>query len=134
MIPTLSPNNRSKPEEDNVVEIDTEEENASSYVDSIWPPLGKRNNSPPIKSELLSKQKENWEEVSEQFDPTALESCPHCNRTFLPERLEIHLRSCKADRPLKKRGGEPKVGNLTQLQKSSSNGETSDQKVPAKRS
>lgn len=36
-------------------------------------------------------------------EPTTLESCPHCSRTFLPERLKIHLKSCKADKPLKMR-------------------------------
>ena len=40
---------------------------------------------------------ENWEEKVE------LESCPHCSRTFLPDRLKIHLKSCKADKPMKKR-------------------------------
>jgi hypothetical protein len=36
-------------------------------------------------------------------EPPNLESCPHCSRTFLPERLKIHLKSCKAERPLKMR-------------------------------
>lgn len=43
------------------------------------------------------------QEMDDAFDQETLESCPHCSRTFLPERLAIHLRSCKADRPLKKR-------------------------------
>ena len=38
-----------------------------------------------------------------EYAAKTLESCPHCSRTFLPERLKIHLKSCKADRPLKKR-------------------------------
>ncbi|KAK7195818.1 zinc-finger of a C2HC-type [Novymonas esmeraldas] len=29
------------------------------------------------------------------FNDTALSPCPHCGRTFLPDRLQIHLRSCK---------------------------------------
>jgi hypothetical protein len=46
----------------------------------------------------------------------------------LPERLEIHLRSCKADRPLKKRAGESKVDNVMPLQRSAL-GELNEQKV-----
>lgn len=133
LIPTLSPGNRSKPPTDLPDDVDTETEVASSYVDSIWPPGEKRELSPPIKSEHANKI-ESWEEMSEQFDPRALVSCPHCNRTFLPERLEIHLRSCKADRPLKKRGVEPKGANLMPLQRSGANAETTDKKIPAKRS
>ena len=34
-------------------------------------------------------------------DAEALVKCPHCERTFLPDRLEIHLRSCFKDKPLK---------------------------------
>ena len=29
------------------------------------------------------------------FETEVLEPCPHCGRTFLPDRLEVHLRSCK---------------------------------------
>lgn len=39
---------------------------ASSYVNSIWPNQGPGEFSPPIKAERI----DNWEEVSEQFDPT----------------------------------------------------------------
>ena len=35
------------------------------------------------------------------WDLNVLEACPHCNRTFLPRPLEIHLKSCKAGKPLK---------------------------------
>lgn len=41
--------------------------------------------------------------VAEKVDDQELESCPHCSRTFLPERLKIHLKSCKAGKPLKPR-------------------------------
>ena len=36
-----------------------------------------------------------------KWDTDALLKCPHCERTFLPDRLDIHLRSCKKDKPLK---------------------------------
>ena len=29
------------------------------------------------------------------YNEKALVKCPNCPRTFLPDRLEIHLRSCK---------------------------------------
>ena len=29
------------------------------------------------------------------FETEVLEPCPHCERTFLPDRLGVHLRSCK---------------------------------------
>lgn len=31
----------------------------------------------------------------EDFNDKVLEPCPNCGRTFLPDRLAIHLRSCK---------------------------------------
>lgn len=40
-------------------------------------------------------------EAYNKWDAESLLPCPNCARTFLPDRLDIHLRSCKADRPLK---------------------------------
>lgn len=37
------------------------------------------------------------------WDQNVLSACPHCNRTFLPERLEFHLKACRADNPFKKK-------------------------------
>jgi hypothetical protein len=42
------------------------------------------------------------EQAYKQWDSEALEACPHCARTFLPDRLIIHLRSCRADSPQKR--------------------------------
>ena len=55
----------------------------------------------------------NQELEQEVVEQKALVSCPHCSRTFLPERLEIHLRSCKAERPLKKRMDASKRGQMS---------------------
>jgi hypothetical protein len=41
------------------------------------------------------------ESAYNKWDQEALVKCPHCDRTFLPDRLEIHLRSCFKDKPLK---------------------------------
>ena len=32
---------------------------------------------------------------------SSLVPCPNCNRTFFPERLNIHLKSCKPGKPMK---------------------------------
>ena len=34
-------------------------------------------------------------EAYKQYNEVALMACPNCGRTFLPDRLEVHLRSCK---------------------------------------
>lgn len=39
--------------------------------------------------------------VSESFNNQVMARCPHCLRTFLEDRIEIHLRSCTADNPHK---------------------------------
>ena len=35
------------------------------------------------------------EAATHAFEAEVMEGCPHCARTFLPGRLEVHLRSCK---------------------------------------
>ena len=35
------------------------------------------------------------QESSKAYNDKVLESCPYCARTFLPDRLLVHLRSCK---------------------------------------
>ena len=34
------------------------------------------------------------EAANERFNDETLEPCPHCGRTFLPDRLQVHLRVC----------------------------------------
>ena len=34
------------------------------------------------------------EEAFDDYNTKALVPCPNCTRTFLPDRLEVHLRSC----------------------------------------
>ena len=31
------------------------------------------------------------------YNEKALEPCPNCARTFLPDRLVVHLKSCKSN-------------------------------------
>ena len=52
------------------------------------------------------QNKENQEKIPETLencDQVDLVNCEKCGRTFLPERLEKHQKSCKGDKPLKKR-------------------------------
>jgi len=56
---------------------------------------------PQLERDVTQKPREL--SVDPEFEHQVLSSCPHCERTFLPDRLEIHLRSCKADKPLKPR-------------------------------
>ena len=42
-------------------------------------------------------------EAFKDYNEKALAKCPNCPRTFLPERLEVHLRSCKG---AQSKGGE----------------------------
>lgn len=34
------------------------------------------------------------EEAAKNYNEKALDACPNCARTFLPDRLVVHLRSC----------------------------------------
>jgi hypothetical protein len=53
----------------------------------------------------ISKTHRNIEEhnniVSENFTNKVMTRCPNCFRTFLEERIEIHLKSCTSDNPHK---------------------------------
>lgn len=35
------------------------------------------------------------DEASKNYNDKVLDACPNCGRTFLPDRLVVHLRSCK---------------------------------------
>ena len=36
------------------------------------------------------------DEAFKNYNEKALDACPNCGRTFLPDRLVVHLKSCKA--------------------------------------
>jgi hypothetical protein len=48
-------------------------------------------------------------------DPEDLAKCPHCERTFFPHRLLVHLKSCKADRPLTRKRTDGGIDNVMPL-------------------
>lgn len=35
------------------------------------------------------------EDAYKNYNEKALDQCPNCGRTFLPDRLVVHLKSCK---------------------------------------
>ena len=41
------------------------------------------------------------EKVSDFYNKNVLVRCPNCTRTFLEDRLSIHLRSCTEENPHK---------------------------------
>lgn len=59
------------------------------------------------KTAVMDKEAYN-EEAFKNYNENALERCENCGRTFLPDRLVIHLRSCKGDKG-KSKGSPTKV-------------------------
>lgn len=49
------------------------------------------------------------DEAAKNYNDNVLERCEGCGRTFLPDRLIVHMRSCKGSDPKK---GSP--GGLSQ--------------------
>lgn len=50
----------------------------------------------------------------EAFNETSLAPCPNCGRTFLPDRLQVHLRSCRPGhvaRPVNRPSPSPNISN-----------------------
>lgn len=45
-------------------------------------------------SSMTAEKIEEYAEAANDQYNNNLASCPNCDRTFLPDRLEIHLRSC----------------------------------------
>ena len=55
---------------------------------------------------MNSQQLEEYNnDAFKNYNEKALEPCPNCGRTFLPDRLQVHLRSCKGA------GGDMKASN-----------------------
>ena len=52
------------------------------------------------------------DDALKNYNEKALDACPNCGRTFLPERLIVHLRSCN-----KSYGQSPDKGMLSPPQK-----------------
>jgi ribosomal protein L37E len=52
----------------------------------------------------------------DKYNNEALETCGRCGRTFLPDRLEIHLRSCKGTNVTQNPNNSGKVGSLDDVE------------------
>ena len=55
------------------------------------------------------------EEAYNKWDTEALVACPNCDRTFLPDRLKIHSKSCRVGAKKKVYTVNPVTGDLKQL-------------------
>ena len=62
------------------------------------------------------------DEAYEEYNNKALMACPNCSRTFLPDRLEVHLRSCKI--PKNKPSQQPELES--QMNTNASSGSSSN--------
>lgn len=62
-------------------------------------------NAVPDTSSMSAKELDEHNEAAfRTFNDAVLVPCQYCGRTFLPDRLEIHNRSCTEDRPAKRVG------------------------------
>ena len=64
------------------------------------------------------------EEAFKQYNEVALMACHNCGRTFLPDRLAIHLKSCDKAHS-KKLGGDEGSRSAASILTKSTNGSLS---------
>jgi hypothetical protein len=70
--------------------------------------------------------------ATDTFNTESLSTCPYCGRTFLPEKLVIHNKSCTAENPARRVAG--KADNLSSTSPASSNVEASPKNIRPKSS
>jgi len=59
-------------------------------------PPAQRRSAPSAPTEQEGMTRDEYNAAAyEKWNDEALMACPNCGRTFLPDRLEVHLRSCK---------------------------------------
>ena len=59
----------------------------------------------PVGKGMTAREVEEYNDAAYSAWSGDLEPCPHCSRRFLPDRLEVHLRSCNARPAEEKKGG-----------------------------
>lgn len=84
-----------------LVEVGSVEENLQSSLEKV-----DDHESIIIPAIQPKDEQKNIPEIDENWEQVVLVTCEHCGRTFLPDRLEVHQRSCKSDKPLKRRNTE----------------------------
>ena len=84
-------------------------------------PHGQRR-PPPVKPEILPAIGNSGKVDNERFNELAwkaaqsnLVECDNCGRTFQPDRLQIHQRSCKPGKPLKPLRQNVNANNTNEL-------------------
>lgn len=48
------------------------------------------------------------DEAFKNYNEKSLEACPNCHRTFLPDRLQVHLKSCNKQYGKQESSPEPR--------------------------
>jgi len=70
------------------------------------------------------------EKAMKEYNDKALDKCPNCGRTFLPDRLVVHLRSC--NKAHGKAESVPDKGSPTRTSVGGGSGKGSDMGSPSK--
>lgn len=73
----------------------------------------------PMGSNITRKELDEMNAMTQQVFTQTLAPCAFCGRKFLPEKLVIHNKSCRADNPAKQVG---EVGGRGRLKRESSDG------------
>jgi uncharacterized C2H2 Zn-finger protein len=51
-------------------------------------------------------------DAAKNYNENALDACPNCARTFLPDRLVVHLRSCNKAHGKVEQSPDPKGNSM----------------------
>ena len=83
-------------------------------------PLPTAPSTDPLPSMSREELEKRNQKAMQTFETQAMKQCPHCFRTFLEDRLDVHLRSCTAEKPHKpvtrvKEASQPPTGETAQL-------------------
>lgn len=77
------------------VDPETHERNMQERIDALRAKDGKGSQATIVGKQAKKYSNDDWDMYAQLQSDVAYEPCPHCGRTFLPERLEVHLRSCR---------------------------------------
>lgn len=70
-----------------------------------------------IKEDVLANEIVNYNELANKiFKEKTMKACPGCKRRFMPDRLDVHLRSCKGASENTNRSLSPKMVSRPQMQ------------------
>lgn len=90
-------------------EDDQEGEGEENESEEVEDEEEEEESEPEDKQPLSTYDRANERQIQTENDPKPEKSlipCPNCSRTFFPDRLNMHLKSCKPDKPMKKAVGK----------------------------